>query len=693
MHSLSQLQIRTRETRRRLDPRSRDRRFNTECFWAVVGMMAIAVAAREWLVRSDATPWIMTDELTYRQLASGISARHLGLHGAVGPFSIYPLLIAPLWRGAVSFSTAYALSRAVNVILMLAVGPIVVIWMRKVVAPRPAVLASGLVLLLPVYVYGGTLLTESLALPTFMLAALAIARMLTAPSVARQFIALAAIGLATASRLESGLLLPIAVTATIEFTLLTRRQDRILYLRRFAPFLLAIGAFGAATFGIAVTRGGSAMVGVYAGLSRHHFEALPMLEAWITQLLELMLAVGLLPVIALGALTLQARRSQLKAEEVALVSVTGCSFVWLTALSGAWTSLTHSGLLERYAFYVEPLLLMVFVIALQSPPVRSPTQRLFAATIVFFPLFLHYPVLLTEGAIANAPSLGGLLWLRTHGSLALSFCAIAAASLLALLLTTRRSRTTWPAVGFVGLVLALNTVASIRLAAAEANRIGLATHATSWVDDAVSPGTSTAVLFSGNVDPMLLWQAEFWNRSVDRRYYIRQRLAGSPASQPVRVDNTGHLTLPNGQSLHAQAIATDSTIAIHSPVLAQLNNGLTLYRYTDKTTVEHIIDGLYPNSLTHQTITYEQPNCTGTTNLIFTFIAPASSSITQIVTARQAGSIVARQSLPPNGTLYLRAPLRETRGSCKLTISFTHPPTQTTTTPGAIFSHVIALPA
>jgi hypothetical protein len=656
-------------------------------------MMAIAVAGREWFVRSDATPWIMTDELTYRQLASGISARHLGLDGSVGPFSIYPLLIAPLWRGAVSFSTAYSLSRAVNVLLMLAIGPIVVIWMRRMVAPRPAVLAGGLVLLLPVYVYSGTLLTESLALPTFVLAALAIARMLTAPSVARQFVALAAIGLATASRLESGLLLPIAVTAAIEFTLLTRSQHRILYLRRFAPFLLAVGAFGAATFGIIVTHGGSAILGVYAGLSRGQFEAVPTLEAWITQLLELMLAVGLLPVIALGALTLQARRSRLNAEEVALASVTGCSLVWLTALSGAWTSLTNGGLLERYAFYVEPLLLMVFVLALQSPPVRSPRRRLLAATVVFFPLFLHYPVLLTEGAIANAPSLGGLLWIRTHGSLALSFFAAAAASLLAFLLTTHRSLRTWPAVGFVGLVLALNSVASTRLAAAEANRIDLATRATNWVDDAVSPGTSTAVLFSGNIDPMLLWQAEFWNRSIDRRYYIRQRLAGSPASQPVRVDDTGHLTLPNGQPLHAQAIATDSTIAIHSPILAQLNNGLTLYRYTRNTTVEHIIDGLHPNSLTRQTITYEQPSCTGTTNLIFTFIAPASSSTTQTVTARQAGSIVARETLPPNRTLYLRAPLEKTRGSCKLTISFTHPPTRTTTTPGAIFAHVIALPA
>ena len=79
-------------------------------------MFGIAVAARLWLTRDIAAPWIMTDELFYSELAKsfGSTGDFLIRDYPTDLYTLYSVFIAPAWA-ADSTGTAYSASKAINV--------------------------------------------------------------------------------------------------------------------------------------------------------------------------------------------------------------------------------------------------------------------------------------------------------------------------------------------------------------------------------------------------------------------------------------------------------------------------------------------------------------------------------------------------------------------------------------------------
>jgi hypothetical protein len=163
-------------TERRL-PATRDRA------WAalaaspltVATVLLAAVTIHTLLADRVASPWIMVDELVYSDLARSFAGGHgLAIRGdqtwVYG--LLYPILVAPAWL-AHSIARSYELAKAINVLLMSAAGVPLYIWARRLVPPAWALLALGLVLLLPAQLYAGTVMTENAFLPAFMLAGLA----------------------------------------------------------------------------------------------------------------------------------------------------------------------------------------------------------------------------------------------------------------------------------------------------------------------------------------------------------------------------------------------------------------------------------------------------------------------------------------------------------------------------------------
>jgi hypothetical protein len=104
-----------------------------------------------------------------------------------------------------------------------------------------------------------------------------------------------------------------------------------------------------------------------------------------------------------------------------------------------------------------------------------------------------------------------------------------------------------------------------------------------WVDDAVEPGSTVAILWRGNrlLPPShrtALRQTEFFNRTVGPVYDLRHPLAGGVPSTPVMI--RGGLVVDSaGLSVRAAYVMAYRSLAVKGrPVSRDSSSGLVLYR-------------------------------------------------------------------------------------------------------------------
>jgi hypothetical protein len=643
------------------------------------GLCAIAVGVRLWTAWEVPAPWIMTDELTYRELAGSIaSGGGFDVRGhSIGLAGLYPLLLAPLWL--LRAPLAYDLSKLVDVLAMTSVAPIVYLWGRRVASSRAALAAAAGALLLPAFVYTGELMTESLALPTFVLAAFAIAEALPHPSARRQALALGAILVASAVRPQGFVLLPVWLTAVVVWALVSSpsgRPGRVIAreLARYVPAGAAVLALAAVYLAALAARGESAgqALGFYRGAAVVSSYDAGAALGWVGyHVAELSLAAGLLPAAALLELSLTARRSSPAVK--ALAAVTLAATVWLVLVAGVWASRSGNGIRERYVIYALPLLLLCFGARLERVPAVSRRATLgIAICCCFAPVALPLHRLLGAKALSDGPSLGGLYWLRLHASLGAAEIALWLTALLALLVTALLGRKAPAApLALVAILLLANSVAETDLAQGQARRVHDGADAGRWVDEKLGGSADAALLFTGNVDPMLLWQTEFWNTSVRRAYVTHGAKPDPLPSTRLSIDDrTGRLVAPGGGQLNAGALVTDRSLVLSGPVLARSRTGLLLYRYGSTTVVRQAFTGLYPDDWTAPAVTYERPGCRGVTRLIFAFAASAYAGVQRVV-ATQDGTVVGSETTVPGQPVFLRSVLDAARGSCRLRIAIT----------------------
>lgn len=621
---------------------------------------AAAAAARGWLAMRIPVPWIMTDELIYRELADSFAhTGHLTFRGeSIGLVSLYPVVLAPLWRAG-SVALAYDLSKVVNVLAMTTTSLLVFLWGQRVVGLRYAAAAFGLSLLMPAFLYTGEIMSENLAMPAFVLAAFAVWLALKDPRLARQAAALGAVGLLCVVRLEGVVLVPIWVTSIALAAAFTAESGRgRAVLRAFRPYWpsAAVALVVAAAYLLATLARGRHPLGFYQGALNSPYSAGSLALWFAYHLAELSIAVGLVPAAALLLALRAAARRRLDPGQAGLVAVTAASVAWLAAVAGTWASWHGDGIRERYAFYAVPLVLLTFVVFLER---AAPSRRVaLAAGLVacVAPVALPLPRLLGYGVLSKAPSLDGLRWLTDRSSLdaarpVLAAFAVAAVAVLVLRFRHRAA----VAVAFVAGVFLVNTIAGTALAEDLSGRIMRSSQASSWVDRRLGAGADVGVVWTGSVDPNWLWQVEFWNRSVRRVYYVGQREPGLLPVHELAFDRSGEVRV-DGRPLPVQAVVTALTFRFDAPVLAWRPNALALVRMTPATRATLIVTGLYGDSWTGPVFTYTKPGCHGVSRLIFVFRS-RSAAPPQTVVARQAGRVVGRGRVRPGGQLFLRAPL------------------------------------
>jgi hypothetical protein len=459
---------------------------------ALAGLVIVGAAALALAGRGIPTPWIMIDELLHAELARSLrDGDGYGVRGhGITVSWTYPALLAP-------FAWSYAAMKTVNAIVIACTAIPVFLWARRLVSPMSALAPAALTLLLPSMLFSSTLMLESLFLPLFVTACFVCALALERPTIARQAAALAAIGLAAATRVQGLLLLLVFVVAA----LLLRK------IRALAPALVVCAAVSIAVVA-KLSVGG---LGVY---EQHRFAQYSAggIAVWLVRSAgELALAAGIVPLAALLALRARTERERVF---VAVTAPATAALIGLAAVAAAWEP---HGIKERYMAAALPLLLIALVVWVERGAQPRPwwAIALPAALAVALPL----------GRLFLEPSLLGNGWAllpfeRAGLTAARILLAVGAVGAVALFLFAPRL-----AVVAVAAFLAAST-AVVYSTIRKQSRTVLALSGLrdrDWIDDAGAPAVTylNATVFEQETregrwfeEWVPVWESEFWNRSA-----------------------------------------------------------------------------------------------------------------------------------------------------------------------------------
>ncbi len=217
-------------------------------------------------------------------------------------------VIAPAWRFFSAMPQVYTAAKDINAVVMSLAAVPAYFLARRLLRPRPALLAAALTVLIPSMLYTGMLMTENVFYPIFLLVALALVAMLERPTPLRQVLVLALCGLAYLTRAQAVALVAATVTAPILLALVERRGLRAL--RPFATLYGILVAGGVLALLDTVARGRSiySLLGAYRAATSSSYTANGVLHYLLYHVAELDLSLGILPFAALLALWLAPRR-------------------------------------------------------------------------------------------------------------------------------------------------------------------------------------------------------------------------------------------------------------------------------------------------------------------------------------------------------------------------------------------------
>jgi len=593
---------------------------------AAVGVVVLSVIVRILVARRMPTPWIMSDEITYSELAKSFSDKHRMLfHGHAFPFvSIYPIAIAPAWLAG-AMSTTYTVAKTLNVLLMSLAAIPFWFWARRLMPAAYAFGALVLFLLLPAFVYTNELMTESLALPVALLAFFTMAVALERPTVLRQVLVLLAIGLAALVRLQFLVVFIGLPTAVVLKGLLdaqaagARRPWRsiVAAVRGFAWALGVLFVGGILYLGLKAAQGASptAVLGGYEKTGSGY--SLNGVVRWFAlHVAETPYAVGLVPVCAFIVVAgiAFARNARTTEAERAFLAVALGVMPWMILQVGAFASQFSARIEERNLIYLGPLFLLAFLLwmaqGLPRPPLLAALAALVPAVLlVALPLESLLNISIRSDTFSFSPLLrlsiqldGGVTDVRIVLAIG---ALVAAISFLAL---PRRVAVPALLIG-VGAFLALSSHSAFGAARGLAIGAKGAPEAAdvSWIDHRL--GADESVVFVADspttANPHLVWQTEFWNRSV----HPVLELAPPPniLGDSAAISPTGRVTTTAANSAseaaNARYAVAPKTLKLAGQVIAQTGQ-LALYRLNGPLRLASATTGIYSDRWTGATASF-----------------------------------------------------------------------------------------
>ncbi|HEU4971296.1 MAG TPA: glycosyltransferase family 39 protein [Gaiellaceae bacterium] len=506
--------------------------------WSCVVIAALVSGA--YAIRAN-TWAVMTDELQVARLATSI-VDELSLvptiHGAYyGAHSqLYPLLLAPLY-GTLAPPEAATVAHGLNA-LLLASAAVPAFFLARGVSGSVGAgyVAAALTAVTPWLALSSTLLTENVAYAAFAWSVLLCHRALVRPSGGRDLAALAGLGLAFVARTQLvvvALALPVALV--LHEVGLAAREDghrtvrsgvtRAVAAHRALALAYAVGAAVAGLLAVSGRLGG--VVGNYVvpfegdllpdgfwGSAAAHFD-------------QVALGVGVLPVVLsaswLVTTALRPERREAHAFAALLGVLVPLLLFEVTSFDLRFTA--QQFIQDRYLVYLVPLF-AVGCAAWLTMRGQLRTRLVSAAcaggaVVGLLPfasdedriIFWAAPAGAFRPAISDASA-------RLHlADTVLLALATATALLVVLVLAWRAPRLAL--VGTASLLVAFGALQALYVLErfVEPSMVRTETARRDWIDAAV-PGSSVALVPGGVQGPVRWWEAEFWNRTVDRELRV-----------------------------------------------------------------------------------------------------------------------------------------------------------------------------
>jgi hypothetical protein len=551
----------------------------------------------------------MVDELIYSDLARSFadSGKLVARGESLELYSVgYPLLIAPAWLSG-SVETAYSIAKVINVVLMSLAAIPVYLWARRLVSPVGAVTAVALTVLMPSFLYGGTLMTENAYFPAFVLACFALAFALERPTLVTQALALGAFGLAATIRLQAGAFVVIAPAAVVlKLVLDARAGERVglfAALRKHVLLVAAAPVAALAYVGLTVARGRplSATLGSYGDVATAHY-SLGSGAHWLSQHLGgLALSTGVFPVSALLVLLgLALWRGAPGLPDRAFLAVAATASAVTLVQVAVFASRFSLRIEERNFFSIVPLFLLALVVWIQRGAPRPLVLVVPAVALpALFVVALDLRGLLNISIMSDTFSLIPLLRLsdKLGGGVptveTLTAVAAVAAALTFALVPRRIGAWALPAAVALYFVLGSYAVFGGIRDLSRAFAASAVPADQDWVDDRLGPGGRAAFLLTG-ADPgtsaTALWQTEFWNRDVGPMITLVDEPAGLPEVRAGIDRVSGRLTLPPGSSVPPYVVAPDGVDLAGTVV--ERRGRFSLYRIRQPLSLRSATDGI-----------------------------------------------------------------------------------------------------
>ncbi|HEX5800411.1 MAG TPA: glycosyltransferase family 39 protein [Gaiellaceae bacterium] len=648
----------------------------------LAAIVVLSFALRAWLARGIVAPFIMVDELIYSELARSLAAGDgFQVRGApAGGFSlVYPVLISPAYALFDALPDAYAAVKTLNSLLMSLAAVPAYFLARRVVAPPLALLAAVLAVALPSLAYTGTVMTENVFYPLFLTTALVLVLVLERPTLGRQALLLALVGLAFATRVQAVAFVPALLAGPFLLALLGRRPLRA-ELGRFRVLYGVVAAGALLVVAAQALRGRSLsdLLGAYSIVGDRSYDTATVARFFLYHLAELDLYLGVLPFAAFLLLTLLARRDHPDLAPFLAAGIGLTTSVLLVV--AAFASEFANRIQERNTFVVAPF----FLIALLAWVERGlPRPRVAAAAVAvaaaLLPLTIPFERFIETAAISDTlaflpiwDAYGSLLFDSVYATV-LAGGALAAALFL---LVPRPYALALPAATLVFMAAVSHNVwrgeygfATARVSAGalfEGIRVG---HR-DWIDRALPDGATAAFVWTGITDRFAVNQNEFFNRAVGPIYYIGGPTPGGLAEAEVTIDEeTGEIRTVDGRAVEADYVLTEDSITPDGEVLARDPGiGITLREVAPPlVATETQIEGLYPgDTWSGREVTWTQERCRGGTLVVGLSSDPNLYDEDQIVTAFVGGERAGRVRIAPPGTAELRVRTVPEGGTCRV---------------------------
>jgi len=537
-----------------------------------IGVLAALVAAstllRAWAAAPIPTPWIAPDELIYALLGRSLwTTGHLDLLGhPTGFFSFVSPAVAGLPLSLGDPVRGYALLKPLQSLVMSLAAVPVYLWGRTFLSRRGALAAAALALTIPSLAYSGLVMTEVAFYPVLLLAAWAIAHAVARATVRAQLLALAAIVLATATRLQAAALLPAYLTAVAFDALVLRDLRRALRFRLTAAGTALLGVLWVA---YRLRHGGpfSKVLGAYQAAGEVHYRLADALRFVLYHTEALVLFTGVVPACALALLVVRALRTRESDEDVrAFLAVTTSLTVWLVVEVGLFASRHIGYLAERNLFGLEPLAFLALILWIERGlPRPRPATPLIAAAAVLLLVLLPMRRFVALAAIPDSFTLVPLWRLAWRPDLVVTL--VGAVGALSFALVSRRWAWAIPAV--LAVAFAATSAWASRVIVEQARTIVPTTYGQDrrWIDRNVFG--PAAYLYTGDVYWNSVWENAFWNRRLTEVYdLLSAQVPGGIPQQSVGPYNNGELVFPNGVRPKVDYVVASNSVTFYGRRIA-----------------------------------------------------------------------------------------------------------------------------